>query len=80
MPRTGSSGAKQEGMAEARREQKPVKKDQMPRTGSSGAEQAAGAAVSRTGSSRDKWRPGAPDRIFRGWQPVRTKAGLDKPR
>ena len=66
MPRTGSSWAKQEGMAEAQREQKPVKKDEMPRTGSSGAEQAAGAAVPQTGSSRDKWRPGAPNRIIRG--------------
>ena len=45
-----------------------------------GAEQAAGAAVPRTGSSRDKRRPGAPDRIILGWQPVHTRAGLDRPR
>ena len=80
VPRTESSGAKQDGMAEARREHEPVKKDQTPLTGSSGAEQAAAAAVPRTGTCRDKWQPGAPDWIIRGWQPVRTKAGLDRPR
>ena len=37
----------------------------MHRTGSSRAEQAAGAAAPRTGASKDKWQPDAPDRRIR---------------
>ena len=36
-----------------------------PRTGASGAEHAARAAIPRTGTSEDKWRPNAPDWIVR---------------
>ena len=39
---------------------------QTPQTGSSGADQAVGAAAFRTGSSRDKGRPDAPDWIIHG--------------
>ena len=55
MPRTGSSPEKQEGMAVARSEHYPVKKDQMPRTGSSGAGRAAEAAIQGQVAAR---RPG----------------------
>ena len=58
-------------------------------TGSSGAEQEAGAANPRTGTTEDKWRPGAPDWIVRGgpssrsrppdWS-IRKPAAVDAPR
>ena len=61
MPRTDSSGVKQEGAAETKRQQKAEEGDPMPRNETSGAEQAAGDAAPRTGSSGDKWRPDTPD-------------------
>ena len=63
--RTVSSGAKQEGAAETKRQQKAEEGDPTPRTVSSRAEQAAGAAAPRTGASGDKWRPDATDGCIR---------------
>ena len=65
VPRTGSSGAKQEGAAETKRQQKAEEGDPTPRTVSSRAEEAAGAAAPRTGASGDKWRPDATDGCIR---------------
>ena len=63
---TGSSGAKQEGAAETKRQQNADEADPTPRTGTSLAEQAAGAAAPRTGASGDKKRPDAPGRVHPG--------------
>ena len=92
--RTVSSGAKQEGAAETKRQQKAEEGAPTPRTVSSRAEQAAGAAAPRTGASGDKWRPDAtdgcirdgtrrrrcrpPDWIIRG-EAAAERQGLDHP-
>ena len=94
VPRTGSSGAQQEGAAETKRQQKAEEADLTPRTEPSRAEPAAGAAAPRTGASGDKWRPDAldgciwdgtrsrgcrpTDWIFRG-QTAAERQGLDHP-
>ena len=65
VPRTGSSGAKQEGASETKRQQNAEEADPTFRTGTSRAEPAAGAAAPRTGASGDKWQRDAPDGCIR---------------
>ena len=78
MPRTGSTGAKQEGAAEIKRQQKAEVGVRTPRTGASGAEEAAGAAAPWTGTSGDKWRPDAPDSKLRDGTISRGRRSTDR--
>ena len=66
-PRTGSSGAKQEGAAQAERPQKTEEGDTTPSgLEHPGRNKQQGPPPPQTGASEDKWPPNAPHSIVRG--------------